>query len=278
MPKPHDPDSFIKAYGGEAFRKLVESADGFFDYYLNRLCATNEITTDKGRITVLLEMAEAVHKTGNVVLVDKYAQKTALRLGVSPEAVRAEFKKAPAQKSLPVAAEEESFENTAASEVEMLDPFDDEFAVLQLLLKNDELIDWITNYFNPLWIENETVRRILEARIHQHREQLWQGLPQFLEFLNDESLKALVTKAVSLNYRESKRTNDHKRGRTLLDPLIDLQGFAKEMRNQFLDRQIAALTQKASQPKISNAYKIELLREWEELREQKRSSLSQLQN
>ena len=38
-------------------------------------------------------MAEAVHKTGNAVLVDKYAQKTALRLGVSPDAMRGEFKK-----------------------------------------------------------------------------------------------------------------------------------------------------------------------------------------
>jgi len=36
-------------------------------------------------------MAEAVHKTGNNVLIDKFAQKTALRLGVLAEAVRAEF-------------------------------------------------------------------------------------------------------------------------------------------------------------------------------------------
>jgi DNA primase len=43
MPKPHDPDSFIKNFGGEKFRELVQKADGFFDYYLNRLCATNEI-------------------------------------------------------------------------------------------------------------------------------------------------------------------------------------------------------------------------------------------
>src|SRR5262245_36327605 len=95
VPAPHDPDSFIKANGGPAFSKLVQEAGGFFDYYLDRLCAANEGSTDKGRLTILREMAEAVHKTGNVVLVDKYAQKTALRLGVSPDAVRAEFKKVP---------------------------------------------------------------------------------------------------------------------------------------------------------------------------------------
>ena len=40
VPAPHDPDSFIKANGGEAFQKLIEGAQGFFDYYLNRLCST----------------------------------------------------------------------------------------------------------------------------------------------------------------------------------------------------------------------------------------------
>ena len=96
VPAPHDPDSFIKANGGEAFRKLMDSAEGFFDYYLNRLCGLNDTAADKGRLAILRAMAEAVHKTGNVVLIDTYAQKTALRLGVSPEAVRAEFKKVPA--------------------------------------------------------------------------------------------------------------------------------------------------------------------------------------
>ena len=99
VPAPHDPDSFIKANGGEKFRELVQNADGFFDYLLNRLCRQNDANSDKGRFAILRAMAEAVHKTGNVVLVDTYAQKTALRLGVSPEAVRAEFKKIPVAKS-----------------------------------------------------------------------------------------------------------------------------------------------------------------------------------
>jgi DNA primase len=85
VPAPHDPDSFIKASGGEAFRALMEKAEGFFDYFLNQLCATNDVTSDKGRLAVLREMAEGTAKTNNVVLIDKYAQKTALRLGVTPD-------------------------------------------------------------------------------------------------------------------------------------------------------------------------------------------------
>src|SRR5437588_8757444 len=93
MPPPEDPDSFIKARGGAEFKKLIEAAAGFFDYYLNRLCDTNGVASDKGRLAVLRSMGEAVYKTGNGVLIDKYAQKTALRLGVSSDSVRTELRK-----------------------------------------------------------------------------------------------------------------------------------------------------------------------------------------
>src|SRR5256714_10977 len=73
IPAPDDPDSFIKKNGGQPFKQLIERAEGFFDYYLNRLCALNPVTTDKGRLTVLRSMAEAVNKTRNRVLIDKYA-------------------------------------------------------------------------------------------------------------------------------------------------------------------------------------------------------------
>ncbi|HEX3890261.1 MAG TPA: DNA primase, partial [Verrucomicrobiae bacterium] len=33
VPAPHDPDSFIKNFGGEKFRELISKAEGFFDYY-----------------------------------------------------------------------------------------------------------------------------------------------------------------------------------------------------------------------------------------------------
>jgi DNA primase len=92
VPAPHDPDSFIKEFGGGAFAQLIENARGFFDYYLDRLCALHGPATDRGRGAIVQGMAEALHKTGSEVLRDTYAQKTALRLGVAAEAVRQEFK------------------------------------------------------------------------------------------------------------------------------------------------------------------------------------------
>ena len=93
VPAPHDPDSFIKANGGEAFRKLIENAEGFFDYYLNRLCKQNDANSDKGRNDSFARHGRSRSQDRQRRLIDTYAQKTALRLGVSPEAVRAEFAK-----------------------------------------------------------------------------------------------------------------------------------------------------------------------------------------
>ena len=263
MPKPHDPDSFIKANGGEAFRKLVESADGFFDYYLNRLCAQNDAASDKGRNIIVRDMAEAVRKTGSAVLIDKYAQKTALRLGVSPEAVRAEFKKIPAAKTTSVESESETFESTASPETARPSPH--EFHLLKLILLHDNLVAWAALHLDANWILHPHVRQIVAQRLAAQSGETWQSLGAFLDASDSNEMRSLITELVDED-------------RKIPNPDQQLADVVLKLRNQFFDRQITALTQKASQPEISEAQKLELLHKQQKLREQKRALLSQLKN
>lgn len=236
VPAPHDPDSFIKSVGGEKFRELIKGAKGFFDYYLERLSKQNDQGTDKGRLAILRGMAEAVQKTGSPALVDTYAQKTALRLGISPEAVRSEFKKSTSTKSELIEQDEDS-EKTSITET--ISPFqDEEFAVLQLLLKTDEFVDWISNYLDPRWIKHKAVKTIVEARIQAHRNKLLQDLPQFLGSFEDENVRMLITKAISLNYRG---TTDHNKDRPVTKLFEDLQGFVVRMRKSCLEPELNRL-------------------------------------
>jgi len=264
VPPSHDPDSFIKASGGEAFRKLVESADGFFDYYLNRLCATNDVKTDKGRLAVLRSMSEAVHKTGNSVLIDTYAQKTALRLGVPPESVRAEFKKNPAPPPASRESEEESFES-AEPVAEIAPPSPIEFHLLKLLLLHDELVATAAMNLDANWISHPQVRQIVSLRLAAQEHETWHNLAEFLDRCESAEQRGLVTEAVAEE-------------RKIPNPETQLADVAFKLRNQFLDRQIGALTQKISQPQTPDDEKVSLLREQMKLKEQKRSPLSPLQN
>ena len=93
IPPPDDPDSYLRQHGVAAFREVLARAQGFFDYYLGQLVAANDLTSDRGRLAVVREMGEKVNRTANAVLIDTYAQRTASRLGVPAEAVRAEFRK-----------------------------------------------------------------------------------------------------------------------------------------------------------------------------------------
>jgi len=258
MPEPHDPDSFIKASGGPAFKEVIERAQGFFDYYLNRLCATNEVSTDKGRLAVLGAMAEAVHKTANSVTIDKYAQKTALRLGVAPDAVRAEFKKlAHTQPAASLEDAEESFEDAAPAQR----PSAQEYWLLKLLLANDDLVPWTAAHLKPEWILHPLARQIVEERFAAQRQQTWTSLGAFVADLVAPEMRNLVTEAVT-------------EARAIPNPAQQLADVAQRLRNQALDREIADLMLQASQPGMTDEQRLDIIRSQESLRAAKRQPIA----
>ncbi|MCX6927380.1 MAG: DNA primase, partial [Verrucomicrobia bacterium] len=256
VPAPHDPDSFINASGGDAFKRLIEHAEGFFDYYLNRLCATNEVRTDKGRLAVLRSMAEAVHKTGNGVLIDKYAQKTALRLGVTPEAVRAEFRKLSRTRTPPPEPVEPPMEEDAA----MPRPSNHEYWLLKLLLRHDDVVAWAAAHLDPGWVQHPQARQIVAQRLAAHASQTWTSLAAFLDECEAPEIRSLITEATT-------------EPRPIPNPSQQLSDVALRLRNLFLDRELAALMQRANQPQTTEAERLELLHQQQELRQLKRQPI-----
>ncbi len=257
VPAPHDPDSFIKEQGGEAFKQLIAQAHGFFDYFLNRLCSTNDITSDKGRIAVVRAMAETVHKTGNAVLADTYAQKAAQRLGVATDAVRAEFKRVK-QPRAPAAAPAD--EPPLEAEEAPPPPSPHEFWLLKLLLLDDELVDWTAAHLDLNWLQHPIVRRVISRRFAAHATHSWHGLGTLLDELEDDSAKSLVTEAVSEKREIQNRSQQ-------------VQDILLRLRNQSLDQQLAALTQRLNDPATSDAERLQILHQQNSLRQQKRLGL-----
>jgi DNA primase len=279
VPPPHDPDSFIKASGGPAFQQLIERAEGFFDYYLNRLCSTNEVTTDRGRLAVLRGMAEAAHKTTNVVLIDTYAQKTALRLGVAPDAVRAEFRK------IRRTGTPHPYETEGAQPSQTQGPglTRDEFGLLQLLFKQDDLVGWAADHLDAAWITNPLVRRIVTERIGALRAGTWQGVPSFLDSLADAESQGLITDAIARNYWEGasgmaleKGVRDHLRDRVLPNPLEVLNGLVSSLRNEHLTLEINRLNTQMVALEASSPQQQEINRRLGVLRALRRQPLAPL--
>ena len=191
------------------------------------------------------------------MLFDVYAQKTALRLGVSSESVRAEFAKFGVQGTKLEVEEAET--QHAVSEVSPPSPH--EFWLLKLLFLHEELARWASVNLDPNWIQHPFTRQIVTARIDAQRNETWSSLGAFLDECESPEMKSLITECATEE-------------RTIPDPDQQLADVTLKLRNLFVDRQMMALAQRINHPETDDAIRSDLLREQQELRQLKRQPLS----
>ncbi|MBW8864195.1 MAG: DNA primase, partial [Verrucomicrobia bacterium] len=266
LPSPHDPDSFIKSFGSAAFQKLISEAPSFFDFYLNYLCSTNDIASDRGKSFIAKSMADLLHKTGNMVLVDTYAQKTAQRLIVSADAMRKEFSKAKPQTAY-VREDDGPDDSALAGEAEAEAPSrqsNNEWHLLKILLLHESMVGWAVLNLDPNWLAHPFVRQIVDARLAACEHETWHSLTEFMDGIESPLIRSLITEAVADE-------------RQLPSPETQIADVTLKLRNQFLDQQIATLTQKISQPELDDATRLEFLHEQQRLKQQKRLPLAPLE-
>ncbi|MSU40811.1 MAG: DNA primase [Pedosphaera sp.] len=253
VPAPHDPDSFIREHGAEAFRALLEQAEGFYDFHLRRLCEANDVRTDRGRKAVLHAMGEAAQKAGDAVLLDACARKTALALGVSAEAVRIEFSKLNTQ---PVLGESDREPAPATPAVR---PSVHEIWLLRLIFLVEEDLVTAAAHLELEWLEHAAVREIVRRRLEAQQRGTGQGAAAMLGEL-DAASATLCTEVMAT-------------AQPVPEPARELGALVKRLRDRHLDRQLAQLTQQLSRPGVSEAEQVRLLHEQSALRRRKATPL-----
>ena len=259
VPAPHDPDSFIKEKGAEVFANLIANAAGFFDYYLDQLCHIHDLRTDKGPLAVTRSMADALHKAASTVLTDKYAQKTALRLGVSPDAVRLEFKRIGGSRA--AVSRPESSERIPLPPIR---PSAQEFWLLKILLLHEDLAEWLAAHLDLSWIEHASLRGIVAARFAALHDSNWAGPASLFTHCEDETMVALLSEVLA-------------EGRPVPNPRQQLSDIVLRLRNQALDRELASLIVQASRPDLEDGRKVELLHRVQAVRAGKNQPLASRQ-
>jgi len=130
-----------------------------------------------------------------------------------------------------------------------------------LIFLHEDLVDSCATMIQPEWIPNALALQIFSKRVEAHRAGTWSSLGAFLGECDSPETRNLVTEAA---------TED----RLLAKPEQQLMDVATRLRNQFIERQLAALMHRANQPELSDEQRVELLRQQQELRELKRKPLS----
>ena len=187
--------------------------------------------------------------------------------------MRAEFAKVRSPES---GVRSSEYEDSASNEpkAETPRPSSEEFWLLKLLLSHDELVAWATLHLDVNWISHPLVRQIVTQRLTAQTNETWKNITALLDECETPEMRSLITEVLtgelvnrtSDGTRLTLRKQQDRSDQQLPDVILKL-------RNQFLDRQIAASIQRASQPETSEADRMELLRQQQDLRQQKRAPL-----
>ena len=147
---------------------------------MDRLCRENDVATDRGRAVIVSQMGERILRTGDAVRLDTFARKTAMRLFVSDEAVRAEFKRA--GHARPHRVEVEAPPSTAAATA----PSPHEFWLLRVVLGHDGLVEEAVSHLDLEWVEHPAIRRALGYRFARFASGDAVNVATMLQELDDE--------------------------------------------------------------------------------------------
>ena len=106
LPEGEDPDTFVRRYGGDAYREKVAQARPYLDFVLDRAAARHNVKDPTGRVAFLNEMLTVAARIPEALARDQFADRLAMRAGVAEDTVRQEIRKAAVtrQVELPVAA------------------------------------------------------------------------------------------------------------------------------------------------------------------------------
>ena len=249
VPAPHDPDSFIREKGVEAFRELMDNAPGYFEFYLTHLLADHDMHSDQGRQAIIRAMGTAVLKAKDAVLLDRCAQQVALALGSSAEAVRAEFARITLPRTYqPRAPEPEQGEPVTP-------PSPQEQWLLRLVFYDSVCREWAAEFLETKWVEHARVRAILERALESGMPA--EGLVNELDEPSERLLTAALAAAAD----------------AVPDPLRQLRDLATRLRDRHFDQRLAELTRLTAQPNLPEPELLRVLEEQAELRKRKKEPL-----
>lgn len=82
-----DPDSYVRKYGVEKVRELIDAAPSLIDFLLETLLREFDVNTERGKIEISRQMLAAIGKLESAVLQEGYLKKLSRRLGVSVSAL-----------------------------------------------------------------------------------------------------------------------------------------------------------------------------------------------
>ena len=197
VPGAKDPDEFIKKYGAQRFKLLLDQSSSVTDYRLAEVAEKNDPSTPSGKAQYLRDAAQVISEITSPVERDVYIRKLGEELSVSHEAIteqvkgilkrrkRAEEKKDAANLVMAVNA---GLERTDPERTKFKKEAVCEDNILYILYRNPDRLEYVLTKLNEESFVTETNRRIFTALCRIIRECSIPDMTQLSQYLSTEDM------------------------------------------------------------------------------------------
>jgi DNA primase len=94
LPDGEDPDTFIRRNGAEAYRQMIDRAEPYLEFLLDRSAAAHDLAKAEGRREFVHRMLAVAARIPDATARDQFADRIAHKARISEEVVRAEIRRA----------------------------------------------------------------------------------------------------------------------------------------------------------------------------------------
>ena len=189
-----DPDEFLKKYGADRFRLLLEESSNRVEYQLRAIQKKYDMGEDDQRIRFIAEAAEYISTLNNAVQREVYGGRVAEAGQITPEAMKIEVNKAFKRR---LAREKKKQERQELSPAANLQPKDRhirydniksamaEESVIALLLREPALLDSCQG-LSPEAFSSPMLSKAFEQLMQCHRQGLHPSFASLTDFSPEE--------------------------------------------------------------------------------------------
>ena len=194
-----DPDEFLKKFGADKFKLLLEDSSNRVEYQLNAIARKYDLTVDDEKVKFLQESADLIATLGSAVQREVYGGRVAEKAKISPEAMKLEIDRAWKRR---INKEKKQQEKIDLSPARNLQPksrnirYDNmksamaEETVIALALREPALLDRTGN-LKPETFSSALLGRVFDQLQKRHQQGFEVSLA-VLEGLDQEEMSHLV--------------------------------------------------------------------------------------
>ncbi|HTL47272.1 MAG TPA: DNA primase [Verrucomicrobiae bacterium] len=241
MPEGHDPDDYLKQFGKEAFQKLVDSAQDFFDYKLSVLMRRYNRSDSMGLVKIINECLETLLKVQNTILLDRYFRRLSEALGVDENSLRTELRKLK-NKTTPAFQGKKPAAEVPARPVTVL--ANDEMMLLALLFENPADAPAAAAELSEEDFGSEASRALFRQITGALSSRQHLSLPQILTRLEDPETRRKFTEVASAEW------SDAEKEKALQDCLRSIKKKTAARKMEHLRREIVEAEKKGDQQRV----------------------------